>query len=57
MKTIPERMNPRQQLSETYERNGLHDEDHSRDILMAAKLRPRNLELSDERNAGPREER
>ena len=28
MKTIRERMNPRQELSETYERNGLPDEDH-----------------------------
>ena len=27
-----------------------------RDILMVAKLRPRNLEYSDEHNAGPREE-
>lgn len=30
MKTIRERMNPPQELSETYERNGLPDEDHQR---------------------------
>lgn len=53
-KLFQKECDPRQQLSETYERNGLPDEE--RDIIMAAKLRRKNLGYSDESNAGPREE-